>query len=214
MAIDGKKIQIKDKENGKLYPVTRVEALEGTLTSSTLTKLGLGEIATKGINDYVKTKYNNESKDITIDWTNKIPSSEADYILASDSSGNVFKGTKRSDLVVGKASKLETGHSLTLSGDVSGTASLIDGSQDVSITVSVLDNSHNHTIANITNLETELNNKLNADDEAISAAKTKASLTFTGGVTGEFNGSVSKTVHIPKIEITQNPDETVDITIS
>lgn len=47
---------------------------------------------------------------------------------------------------------------ITLAGDASGTVS-INGSQDATLTVTVLDNSHNHTIANVTSLQTSLDAK-------------------------------------------------------
>lgn len=58
----------------------------------------------------------------------------------------------------GTASKLQTARTITLAGDVSGSVSF-DGSDNVSITTTVADDSHNHTIANIDNLQTTLNAK-------------------------------------------------------
>lgn len=58
----------------------------------------------------------------------------------------------------GTASKLQTPRTITLTGDVSGSVSF-DGSKNVSITTTVADDSHNHTIANIDNLQTALNAK-------------------------------------------------------
>lgn len=56
------------------------------------------------------------------------------------------------------ASKLTTGRSIALTGDVTGSVSF-DGSKDVSITATVADDSHNHTIANVDGLQAELNGK-------------------------------------------------------
>ena len=55
----------------------------------------------------------------------------------------------------GTATKLATARTLALSGDVTGSATF-DGSANSTITATVADNSHNHTIANVTNLQTTL----------------------------------------------------------
>ena len=56
------------------------------------------------------------------------------------------------------ASKLATARTITLTGDVSGSASF-DGSANVSITATVEDDSHNHIIANVDGLQTALDAK-------------------------------------------------------
>ena len=56
------------------------------------------------------------------------------------------------------ASKLATAKNIKLTGDVTGTASF-DGTKDASITATVADDSHNHTIANIDNLQSTLDAK-------------------------------------------------------
>ena len=61
-----------------------------------------------------------------------------------------------------KATQLATSREIILSGDASGSASF-NGTDNASITVTVTDDSHNHTIANIDNLQTTL------DDKAASA---------------------------------------------
>jgi hypothetical protein len=58
----------------------------------------------------------------------------------------------------GSATKLSTARKISLGGDVSGSASF-DGSADVTITATVEDDSHNHTIANVDNLQVELDDK-------------------------------------------------------
>lgn len=63
----------------------------------------------------------------------------------------------------GTASKLQTARTITLAGDVSGSVSF-DGSDNVSITTTIADDSHNHTIANIDNLQTTLNAKAPLDN--------------------------------------------------
>ncbi len=56
------------------------------------------------------------------------------------------------------ATKLATARTLSLSGDATGSVSF-DGSADATISVTVADNSHAHTIANVTGLQTALNGK-------------------------------------------------------
>ena len=56
------------------------------------------------------------------------------------------------------ANQLSVARTIALTGDVSGSTTF-DGSKDVSITVIVADDSHNHTVANIDNLETLLASK-------------------------------------------------------
>jgi hypothetical protein len=56
------------------------------------------------------------------------------------------------------ASKLETARTITLSGDVSGSA-IFDGTGNITITSTVADNSHAHIIGDITGLSTALSGK-------------------------------------------------------
>jgi hypothetical protein len=81
--------------------------------------------------------------------------------IALDTTGNA-----------GTATAWETGRTITLTGDVTGTSTAFDGSSDLSFAVTVEDDSHNHTIANVDNLQTGLDAKA-ALDGAV----------FTGDVT-------------------------------
>lgn len=56
------------------------------------------------------------------------------------------------------ATKLKTARTISLTGDATGSASF-DGSANASITVTVADDSHNHTISNIDNLQSNLDLK-------------------------------------------------------
>lgn len=56
------------------------------------------------------------------------------------------------------ASKLVTGRTIALSGDVTGSV-VFDGSTNVTITASVVDDSHNHIIANVDGLQSALDSK-------------------------------------------------------
>ena len=58
----------------------------------------------------------------------------------------------------GTATKLKNARTITLDGDVSGSVSF-DGSDNVTITTTVADDSHNHTIANVDNLQANLDAK-------------------------------------------------------
>ncbi len=60
----------------------------------------------------------------------------------------------------GTATKLATARTISLGGDLSGSASF-DGSSNISITATVADDSHNHTIANVDGLQAALDSKLN-----------------------------------------------------
>ncbi|QDP60429.1 MAG: hypothetical protein GOVbin1096_57 [Prokaryotic dsDNA virus sp.] len=63
------------------------------------------------------------------------------------------------------ATKLATSRTITLGGDVTGSASF-DGSSNITITASVGDDSHNHVIGNVDGLQTALDGKLNVGAKA------------------------------------------------
>lgn len=67
------------------------------------------------------------------------------------------------------ATKLANARTISLSGDVSGSASF-DGSANATITATVADDSHNHVISNVDGLQTALDNKLNKTATAVSAS--------------------------------------------
>jgi hypothetical protein len=82
----------------------------------------------------------------------------------------------------GSAATLTTARAISLSGDVSGSASF-DGSANISITATVADDSHNHIIGNVDGLQTALDGKqpIDADLTAIAAlAGTSGFLKKTG----------------------------------
>ena len=66
------------------------------------------------------------------------------------------------------AAKLSTARNIALSGDVTGSVNF-DGSANVTLTATVKDDSHNHTIANIDNLQSTLDGKLNTSGTAAKA---------------------------------------------
>jgi hypothetical protein len=98
------------------------------------------------------------------------------------------------------ATKWATARTLTLSGDVSGSASL-DGTADATITVTVADDSHNHIISNVDGLQTALDSKVDkvtgkglSTEDYTTAEKTKLSGISTGAtktLNHANNGSIS-----------------------
>jgi chaperonin cofactor prefoldin len=115
------------------------------------------------------------------------------------------------------ASALQTGRSISLGGDVSGSATF-DGSGDITITATVADDSHNHTISNVDGLQTALDNRLGLTAQAADSAlldgqspsyyldwsnvtnKPSPSITLTGDVSGSTTltqlGNVSFNVQV------------------
>ena len=81
------------------------------------------------------------------------------------------------------ATALQTGRSIALGGDVSGSATF-DGTGDITITATVADDSHNHTIANVDGLQSAL------DAKQPSSTALTTSTTFGGDVSGTYNNIV------------------------
>lgn len=105
-------------------------------------------------------------------------------------SGGGFTGNLTGDVTgnvsgnAGTATKLATARTLSLSGDATGSVSF-DGSANADIVVAVADNSHAHTIANVTGLQTALDAKqpLDATLTAVAAYNTNGLLTQTAADT-------------------------------
>lgn len=91
------------------------------------------------------------------------------------------------------ASKLQTGRTISLTGDVAGFAST-DFSSNVSIVVDVKDNSHSHTISNITGLQDELNEKVGIATTAVM---------YQAGASGTTVPTGTWTVTIPTVSANQ-----------
>lgn len=90
----------------------------------------------------------------------------------------------------GTATKLSTARTISLTGDVSGSASF-DGSANVSITATVADDSHNHVISNVDGLQTALNGKA-ADSDVMHLSGTEniaGSKTFSSTINGSVSGN-------------------------
>jgi len=92
---------------------------------------------------------------------------------------------------VQKANQLTTARTISLGGDLSGSASF-NGTSNITITASVADDSHNHTIANVDGLQTALNNK----QASGSYASTGTSISAGNGLTGGGSFASSRTLHV------------------
>jgi len=95
-----------------------------------------------------------------LDGYNTSVAAIANTVVVRDSNGNI-EGNLNGN--ASTASRLLNTITISLSGDVSGSASF-NGSSNVTITAQVLDNSHNHTIANVTGLQAALDSVLNTSD--------------------------------------------------
>jgi hypothetical protein len=96
----------------------------------------------------------------TLDGMQPSTSNTATTVVQRDASGNFSAGTITANLTgnASSATVLATARSISLAGDATGSTSF-NGSGDVSLTVTVADNSHLHTIANVTGLQTALDGK-------------------------------------------------------
>ena len=135
--------------------------------------------------------------DVTGDVTGSA-STAASLTTSRNIGGVAFNGTANIDLPgvntqgnqdttgnAATATALETSRTIQLTGDVTGSATF-DGSANASITAVVQDNSHAHTIANVTGLQTALDDK--ADDTITITAGT--------GLTGGGDLSANRTISI------------------
>ncbi|MGX5221219.1 phage tail-collar fiber domain-containing protein [Pseudomonas segetis] len=84
--------------------------------------------------------------------------------------------------VVGKAAKLATARTITLTGGVTGNVAF-DGSGNVSIATTVSDDSHGHVIANVDGLQSALDAKLNN-----TGGRVTGNLTVDTGIDGGYGG--------------------------
>jgi hypothetical protein len=72
-----------------------------------------------------------------------------------------------------------SGRTISLTGDVTATSTAFDGSSDLSFAVTVEDDSHNHTIANVDNLQ-----------DGLDAKAALAGADFTGDITFAYNQEI------------------------
>ena len=102
-------------------------------------------------------------------------------------SGNANTATNASSAA--QAARWTTSRLLSVNGDVNGSVS-INGSQDVTLTATVSDNSHNHTIANVTGLTTELTRIESTVSGSAVASAGKLTNEVTIALTGDVQGGV------------------------
>jgi hypothetical protein len=88
------------------------------------------------------------------------------------------------------AAQLTTGRTITLGGDLSGSASF-NGTADITITAAVADDSHNHTIANVDGLQTALNTKYESGSNATLGTITTSNTSNSGGYVRNIYQSTS-----------------------
>lgn len=110
-----------------------------------------------------------------------------------------INGVLNGDVIVNhaqKADRLTNERKITLTGDASG-AGRFNGSKDISIDVEVKDNSHNHTIANVKDLQKALDGKLSiSHDHPQWKTFGVASVTNEGKTTLVKADGVSDTLHL------------------
>ena len=88
------------------------------------------------------------------------------------------------------AAQLTTARTISLGGDLSGSASF-DGSANISISATVADDSHNHVISNIDGLQTALDTKYESGDNATLGSITTSYANNSGGYVRNIYQSTS-----------------------
>lgn len=124
----------------------------------------------------------------------------ASTLVKRDGSGNFAAGTITAALtgnvtgdVTGNAStssKWATARTITLAGDLSGSASII-GDANVSITAAVADDSHNHVMGNVDGLSAALAGKVD-DGQVLTNVPAGAVFTDTNTTYGVGNGGLTQ----------------------
>jgi len=116
------------------------------------------------------------------------------------------------------ASRWASARTITLGGDLSGSVS-IRGDANVTLSAQVANNSHNHTIGNISGLQTALDGKLSTSGNAASASTastastaarwtTARTISLTGDVTGSasIRGDANVTITAAVVNDSHNHD--------
>jgi hypothetical protein len=127
----------------------------------------------------------------------------ASTIVKRDGSGNFSAGTISAALtgnVTGNVSgsagtastagRWTTGRTITLGGDLSGSVT-IRGDANVSLSAAVANNSHTHTIANVTGLQTALDGKVD-DSQVLTNVPSGALFTDTNTTYGVGDGGLTQ----------------------
>lgn len=117
-------------------------------------------------------------------------------VLATKANASHTHGGGDITSAVATATKLATARTISLTGDVTGSASF-DGSENASITATVVDDSHNHTIANVDNLQTILDGTvptgrtITAGNGLAGGGALSANITLTIGTPGSCSTSTT-----------------------
>jgi hypothetical protein len=88
------------------------------------------------------------------------------------------------------ADTLTTERTITLGGDLSGSASF-NGGSDITITAVVADDSHNHIISNVDGLQTALDGKAPTVSPTFTGTANASNLTVSGTLTGTLSGNAT-----------------------
>lgn len=117
---------------------------------------------------------------------------------AASSHTHNYAGSSSAGGVATSANKLATARTISLTGDVTGSTSF-DGSGNVVITATVADDSHNHTIANIDNLQSALDGKsatshIHTAESIVQMADALFGTNYLGGVEYSYGSGSGKNV--------------------
>ena len=125
------------------------------------------------------TRGGSAAKTLLWDETNDKWSVGSETFVAATFEGNLtgnVTGTTSGN--AGSATVLETARTISLGGDLSGSASF-NGSADISITATIADDSHNHIIANVDGLQTALDTKYESGSNVSLGTIASGAITIT-----------------------------------
>lgn len=117
------------------------------------------------------------------------------HIDFKDASGNLIRKTLNAD----QANKLATARTITLAGDVTGSADF-DGSGNITITATVVDGSHGHDISNVSGLQDALNGK-QATITGAATSIVSSNLTASRVLVSNSSGKVAASSSITTTEL-------------
>lgn len=135
-----------NKLDGVTATTTEINYLDG-VTSNVQTQLDGKAASSHGTHVTWSTTTPKVNGTASVGSETKVARGDHVHPLQTSVSGNA-----------GTATKLATARTISLTGDVTGSASF-DGSANASITATIADDSHNHVIANVDGLQTALNGK-------------------------------------------------------
>lgn len=174
--------------------LAELETTVGTLQTGASTSIAALNVAvdnilngTSAVGDLENLRLTADGTTLTLSWGKNKTSSAT---VSVDVGGSVDS-----------AKQLTNSRKITLTGDVTGYTSF-DGSEDVELRATVANNSHEHTIANITGLQTELGNKASTDSvytrtevTTLLSGKAEASHTHSGYAPANHTHSYALTTH-------------------